>query len=177
MAFAAVGGALVSGFFTATGWPEDPVPTVAIPIAAAVGAAILVPVAQFIWKLLWQPWNDMKAKVVDLSDGDGQMATPERLIVVLRNYLRQGFELEPYRRHGSPTYETSELDELEDWTHSVVTCLTEYGTKAQCEKFIEADKACPTGYAAHREWTLARIAALEVIIAELDPTPQPVQTE
>ena len=118
----------------------------------------------------------MKAKVADLGDGNGHMAESERLIVVLRNYLRQGFELEAYRRHGSPSYESSELDELEDWTHSIVTCLTEHGTKAQCEKFIEADKACPTGYAAHREWTLARIAALEAIIADLDPT-QTAQAE
>lgn len=172
LAFAAVGGALVCGFFTATEWPEDPVPTVAIPIAAAVGAAILVPLAQFIWRLFWQPWDDMKAKVADLDNDSGHMAESERLIVVLRNYLRQGFELEPYRRYGSSIYETSELDELEDWTHSIITCLTEYGTKAQCEKFIEADKACPTGRMAHREWTLARIAVLETIIDELDPETQ-----
>ncbi|MEX0972501.1 MAG: hypothetical protein WDZ46_04500 [Solirubrobacterales bacterium] len=156
--------------FVLTDWPESRVATVGIPAAAAVGAAFLVPLMQFFWRLLWQPWNDIKAKVTNLAEDEGHMGESERLIVVLRNYLRQGFELEPYRKHGASTYSSSELDELEDWTHSVVTCLTEYGTKAQCEKFIEADKLCPSGYAAHREWALARIGVLEAIIEELDPS-------
>jgi hypothetical protein len=171
LAYAVVAFVLVCIYFTLAKWPKDPVASVAIPASAAVGAAILVPLAQFLWRLLWQPWNDIKAKVAGL-DGENHMGESDRLVVVLRNYLRQGFELEPYRRHGSPgAYSSSELDELEDWTHAVVTCLTEYGTKAQCEKFIEADKLCPSGYAAHREWALARIAVLETIIEELDPTP------
>jgi hypothetical protein len=97
------------------------------------------------------------------------MQSYERLIVVLRNYHRQGLELEAIRT-GGRTYSTSELDELEDWTHDVVTCLTEYGTKAQCERFIEAhvEFQCETGYAAHREWAAARVVVLERIIEELD---------
>ncbi len=169
LAYAAVGGVLVCGFFAVTEWPKHPMETVAIPIGAAVGAAILVPLARFLWCLLWQPWNDMKTRVASLAEDDSHMDESERLIVVLRNYLRQGFELEAYRHRRAPTYETSELDELEDWTHSIVTCLTEYATREQCERFIEADKLCSAGYAVHREWALARIAALEIIIEELDP--------
>lgn len=172
LVYGLVAGALVCIYFTATKWPEDPVPTVGIPIGAAVGAAILVPLARFLWRLLWQPWTDMKAKVADLATDDDHMDESERLIVVLRNYLRQGFELEAYRHYGTAGYHTSEKDELEEWTHNVITCLTEYGTKAQCEKFIEADKDCPSGHTAHREWTLARIAYLEAIINKLDPKPQ-----
>lgn len=104
------------------------------------------------------------------------MQPAERLVVVLRNYVRQGLEMEAIR-NGGPTYNTSELDELEDWTHSVVTCLTEYGTKTDCESFINAqvEMECGTGYAAHREWAAARVAVLERIVAELDPEPADAQ--
>ncbi len=173
LAYAGVAAVLVCIYFTLTAWPEDPVASVAIPAGAAIGAAILVPLAQFLWRLLWQPWDDLKTQVGDLAATEGGgMVESERLVVVLRDYLRQGFELEAYRqshRTGGGFY-TRELDELEDWTHNVVTCLTEHGTKAHCEKFIEADKLCTTGgHTVHREKAMARIAVLESIISDLDP--------
>jgi hypothetical protein len=173
LAYGLVAGVLVCVYFIATKWPANSMATVGLPIGAAVGAAILVPLAQFFWRLIWQPWNDLKTKVADLADDD-HMSESERLVVVLRNYLRQGFELEAYRLadRTAGAFYTWERDELADWTHDVVTCLTEYGTKAHCEKFIEADKLCTaSGHAVHREWAMARIAVLEVIIEELDPSP------
>lgn len=172
LAYGCVGGLLSVGFLAATGWPESNAVTAAIPLFSAISAAILVPLSQFLWRLLWQPWNDLKRQVGGLSTDDAAPTTmnaSEQLIVTLRNYLRQGLELEAVRHKNAATYNTSEEDELEDWTHSVVTCLWEYGTKTQSERFIDADAGCPTGYASHRDRAEARLVALQKIIEELDP--------
>jgi hypothetical protein len=95
------------------------------------------------------------------------MGTKERLVVVLRDYLRQGRALEAIRNAG-PAYETSEVEELEDWTHSIVQLLIEYGRKEQCERFIDADAQCGQSFAVHREWADARVEVLEDLIEELD---------
>jgi hypothetical protein len=174
LAYGGVGGALSLTIFAATGWPQSAAVTATVPIASAVGAAILVPLVQFLWGLLWQPWNDLKATVADLADDDGPMQVKERLMVVLRDYLRQGLEMEALRS-GSSSYRHSEVEELDDWTHDVTTVLTEYGTKEQCVRFIEAhiQFECGNGFAAHREWAAARVVSLEQIIAALDPSFQP----
>ena len=174
--YGCVGGGLSIAIFAISGWPESPAVTAAIPAASAVGAAILVPFGQFLWRLLWQPWHDLQSKVGELAGEDSAMQPAERLIVVLRNYLREGYELDAIRL-GGKSYNTFEVEQLDDWTHSIVTCLTEYGTKAHCERFIEAqnEMECGTGFAAHREWAAARVAVLERIVADLDPEPADAQ--
>jgi hypothetical protein len=165
--FGCVGGGLSVLILVAAGWPEDPLVSAVIPIASVIVAAVLVPVVQFLWRLLWQPWNDLRSQVDALARDGSTMQSDERLIVVLRDYLRQGNELEAIRT-GSSTYTTFEVNELEDWTSKIVGVLVDYATKAQCELFIDAHNGCGTGYAAHREWARARMGALEKIIAELD---------
>ncbi len=98
------------------------------------------------------------------------MQGSERLVVVLRNYVREGSELEAIRNSHRGVYQASERDELNDWTHDVVTCLTEYGTKDQCERFINAHDFFERDPAllAHRHWAASRVAVLERIADELD---------
>ena len=177
LVYGCVGGVLSIFIFAATGWPESPFVSAAIPLVSAFGAAVLVPLGQFLWRLLWQPVTDLNAQVVGLktqvtelrSDGSS-MQTDERLVVVLRNYVREGREMEAIRNMHRGIYETSERDELDDWTHSVITCLTEYGTKDQCERFIDAQDTCERdpGILAHRHWAASRVVVLEQIVEELD---------
>lgn len=173
LAYGCVGGALSIAALAIAGWPESAALTAAIPIASVIGAAILVPFAQFVWQLLWQPWHDLRSQVDALRSGDvSSMQSEERLIVVLRDYLRQGNELEAIRtRNGA--YTTFEVNELEDWTSKIVGVLVDHATRPQCELFIEAHNGSGTGYAAHRSWAKARIEALEQIVAELDQAPLP----
>jgi hypothetical protein len=164
-----VGGLLSVGILAATGWPESKAVTATVPLFSAISAAILVPLSQFLWRLLWQPWNDLKSRVGEISADPSPMNASEQNIVTLRNYLRQGLELEAILQKGSSRCNDSEVDEVEDWTHRVVTCLWEFGTKAQSERFIDADAGCQRGFASHRDRAEARLAALQMIIEELDP--------
>lgn len=169
LAYGCVGGLLSVGILAATGWPESKAVTATVPLFSAISAAILVPLSQFLWRLLWQPWNDLKSRVGEISADPSPMNASEQNIVTLRNYLRQGLELEAILQKGSSRCNDSEVDEVEDWTHRVVTCLWEFGTKAQSERFIDADAGCQRGFASHRDRAEARLAALQMIIEELDP--------
>jgi hypothetical protein len=167
-----VGGGISILVLSVAGWPDSQVASALIPIGSVLLAALLVPLAQFGWSLLWQPWHDLRTEVRSLSQGDSPMGTQDRLAVVLRDYLRQGKALEAMRNVG-PAYETSEVEELEDWTHNIVQLLVEYGRKDQCERFIEADAQCGQSFGAHREWADARVAVLEDLIKELDESAAP----
>jgi hypothetical protein len=169
LAYGCVGGLLSIAILAGVGSPKGGFVTAAIPVVSAVGAAIFVPLGQFLWRLAWQPWDDLKSQVGEISADASPMNASEQNIVTLRNYLRQGLELEAILQKGSSRCNDSEVDEVEDWTHRVVTCLWEFGTKAQSERFIDADAGCQRGFASHRNRAEARLVALQEIIKELDP--------
>jgi hypothetical protein len=65
--YGVVAGAVSVIGLTVAGWPESGAASVLIPLGSVLGGALIVPLGQFVWRILWQPWHDLRSEVTDIK--------------------------------------------------------------------------------------------------------------
>lgn len=140
---------------------------------ALVAGFVLRPLLELTWNYIWAPWRDLNERVLAAPAEDSPARTKEKLFLVLRDFARQGRELDAMRT-GGQSYNSRELDELEDWTADVFKVLFEYADKEHAQQFIDATRDIPNAFAVHRQWARVRVQTLEAIIADLGSEPSDV---
>jgi hypothetical protein len=159
--YAVVGGVISIIALLLAGWPKSHLLSYGIPIASVVLAAVVVPLAQFIWKLLWQPWENMKADVHDMQSKLGSMAAMPDDLAAIKERLENPPTAIPEKPTEAPidkrltalNYIRSYDDEsktgifalrraesIQRWTDEVVQFLSKHVSSEAAERMLTADQ-------------------------------------
>lgn len=143
--YALVGGVLSIVVLTIAGWPEGHA-SYFIPLGSALGAALLVPFVQFIWRLTWQPWDSLKsdvaairAKVEESSPAPVQAEKaktkkPIDVRLTALNYIRTYDDAQ-----GTNEFAFRRKEAISRWTDQVVHFLAEHVGGDAVERILKAE--------------------------------------
>jgi hypothetical protein len=151
--YALVGGILSIVILTIAGWPEGHA-SYFIPLASALGAALLVPFAQFVWRLTWQPWEQLRDDVTAIREG----AAPKDEAAPVKKPLNKKLTALNYVRIWDDIWDnstaswSSKENRQSEWTDQVVQFLATHVSAEEAERFLK------TGSGQERRGLLAEIA-------------------
>lgn len=145
--YGAVGGLLSIGVMSAAGWPESHLLSYGIPILSIMGAALLVPCVQFLWRLAWQPWESLKADVAAIRSkveaapkGPAVPEKPAKKKAINRrltalNYVRTYDDMT-----GTGLFGLRRAEAIQDWTDKVIPFLAEHVSAEAVERMLKTDQ-------------------------------------
>ncbi|HEX5610587.1 MAG TPA: hypothetical protein VFX45_10920 [Solirubrobacterales bacterium] len=146
--YGAVGGLLSIGVMSAAGWPESHLLSYGIPILSILGAALLVPFVQFLWRLAWQPWESLKTDVAMIRSKVEEPPQPpvvpekpakkkavnKRLTAL--NYVRTYDDMT-----GAGLFGLRRAEAIQSWTDNVVPFLVEHVSAETAERMLKTDQS------------------------------------
>lgn len=174
---AAIGAAITAAVLLYLGFPHDAVVTGITLACAAVGSAIVMPLAE-----LWWSWHKAPARLLQaereenarlkgeatatqVAERDAEARDADaKLRSRLLDYKRQAEEL--YADYGPEPPRRS----IQQWTSEVVNALTEHGLADRVEQFTSAG----TGTAVHR-FSARRFVLTEILDSMKSEKPAPSQ--
>ncbi len=145
--YGAVGGLLSIGIMAAAGWPESHLLSYGIPILSILGAALLVPCVQFLWRLAWQPWESLKAdvaairsKVEETPQAPVVPEKPEKKKAINKRLTALNFVRTYDDMTGTGLFGLRRAEAIQDWTDSVVPFLAEHVSADDAERMLKTDQ-------------------------------------